>query len=279
MEAILFVGHGSKDPEGNEELKSFTKRMEKCLEAKIIETCYLEFAAPDIPQGIDRCVERGAKKITLIPMMLFAAGHAKVHIPFAIHEAQEKYPEVEFIYKRAIEVDEDILHIMEQRLAAVRSEIKEDTAILVVGRGSSDPQANSDLYKVARLFWEKTPAKWVEVAFMGVTEPLFHEGLERCIRLGAKEVIVLPYFLFTGVLIKRMARFMQEFQEKYSTISFAMAPYFGMNDELFPVFQNRFNEDESALGWNWEELIKLAIAQGIEHHHHHHHDHDHHHHH
>ncbi|SFJ21964.1 sirohydrochlorin chelatase [Thermoflavimicrobium dichotomicum] len=281
MEAILFVGHGSKDPEGNEELKQFTQRMAAQLDAEMVETCFLEFASPDIPEGIDICVARGAKKITLVPMMLFAAGHAKVHIPFAIYEAKEKYPDIEFTYKRAIEVDEVVLEIMKKRLREIQPQIHKDTAVLVVGRGSSDKYANSDLYKVARLFWEETDVRWVEVAFMGVTEPLFHEGMERCIRLGAKKIIVLPYFLFTGVLIKRMERFTKEFQEKYPHIQMAMSAYLGMDDELMPVFEQRLREENPGEGWTWEKLAEQALAQGLDHHHHHHHDHhhDHHHHH
>jgi sirohydrochlorin cobaltochelatase len=59
MEAILFVGHGSKDPEGNQELAQFAQRMAKRLKTDIIEICFLEFAEPDLPQGIERCVSHG----------------------------------------------------------------------------------------------------------------------------------------------------------------------------------------------------------------------------
>ena len=78
-----------------------------------------------------------------------------------------------------------------------------DTAILLIGRGGSDANANSDFYKITRLLWEKINVKWVESAFMGVTTPLVDEGIERCIKLGAKKIVMLPYFLFTGILMER----------------------------------------------------------------------------
>ena len=79
-----------------------------------------------------------------------------------------------------------------------------DTAILLIGRGGSDADANSDFYKITRLLWEKLNVKWVESAFMGVTTPLVDEGIERCMKLGAKKIVMLPYFLFTGILMERM---------------------------------------------------------------------------
>lgn len=276
MNAILFVGHGSRDPEGNEELLRFTEKVAQLIDAPIKETCFLELALPDIPQGIARCVDRGATQIAVIPLMLFAAGHAKIHIPLAVHEAQERYPHVRFSYGRPIEVDEAVLDILEQRLVPVQPGKPEDTAILIVGRGSSDLYANSDLYKIARMFWERTRYQWVEVSFIGVTEPLFDEGMERCIRLGAKEVVILPYFLFTGVLIKRMQTKMDQFQERYPGIKFHMCRYLGFDDGLIPIIKERVQEVEREGGLAWEALAEKALAEGHDHHHHHHHpDHQH----
>jgi sirohydrochlorin cobaltochelatase len=278
LNTILFVGHGSRDSEGNAELLRFTDKLSHFVDAPVKETCFLELALPNIPQGITRCVERGATRIMLIPLMLFAAGHAKIHIPLAIHEAQEQYPHVQFAYGRPIEVDESVLDILEQRVISVQPGKREETAILIVGRGSSDLYANSDLYKIARMFWERTRFRWVEVSFIGVTEPLFDEGMERCIRLGAKKIVILPYFLFTGVLIKRMQTKMNEFQERHPGIQFHMSSYLGFDDGLIPIVQKRVQEVEQGEGISWEALAEKALAEGHDHHHHHHdHSHPHHH--
>lgn len=105
----------------------------------------------------------------------------------------------------------------------------EDTAILLVGRGSADADANSDLYKISRLLWERMRVKWVEPAFIGVTSPLVEEGVERRLRLGAKRVMILPYFLFTGVLIKRMEGLAQEYAALHPGVRFELAEYFGFH--------------------------------------------------
>ncbi|MDR6224140.1 sirohydrochlorin chelatase [Desmospora profundinema] len=280
MDAVLFVGHGSRDPEGNAELLQFTDQVSRHLMTPVIETCFLELALPDIPQGIARCVERGATRISVIPIMLFSAGHAKVHIPLSIQEARGRYPQVEFRYGRPFEVDKGILSILSRRLEEMNlptgeeEDERHDVAVLLVGRGSSDPDANSDLYKISRLFWEQHPVKWVETAFIGVTDPLFEEGLERCQRLGARTCIVLPYFLFTGVLIKRMEEKLARFSCGHPDFFVTMGSYLGLDEGLIPVLLERVREVEQTGGADWRFLAEQAEAAE---HHHHHHDHHHHH--
>lgn len=152
-----------------------------------------------------------------------------------------------------------------------------DTAVLLLGRGGSDPDANSDLFKIARLFWEKSNFKMVESAFMGVTAPLVDEGIERCIRLGAKKVIVLPYFLFTGVLIKRLEGMMVQFQTQFPDVECKLAGYFGYHPKLQTIIKERVDEalrDEVKMNC---DTCQYRLNAG-EHLHHHHHGHEHHHH-
>ena len=117
MEAILLVGHGSRDPEGNVELLRFADMVRSKAPQFLIETCFLEFAKPNIDQGIANCVAQGATRVVLVPIILFAAGHAKLHIPDAIDHAKRKYPNVQFVYGRPIGVHQKVINILKSRLA------------------------------------------------------------------------------------------------------------------------------------------------------------------
>jgi sirohydrochlorin cobaltochelatase len=282
MDAVLFVGHGSRDPEGNLEVRRFVEAMAEELSVPIVETCFLELERPDIFQGVHACVKRGATRIVVIPMMLFAAGHAKIHIPVAIDEVKERYPQVEFVYGRPIGVHPKVLEILAARLAevGVLPDVEQpETAVLVVGRGSSDPDANGDLFKLSRLLWERFRVKWVETAFIGVTSPLTEEGVERCLKLGARQVVILPYFLFTGVLIKRMEAMLEELRGRHADISFTMTHYFGFHPALRQVFHERVREAlQGVVKMNCDTCqYRLDAMEHIDHHHHHSHDHHHHH--
>ncbi|MDV2885506.1 sirohydrochlorin chelatase [Alkalihalophilus pseudofirmus] len=285
MRAILLVGHGSRDPEGNEQVKNMIEELSTKLDpGLLVETCYLEFAKPTIEQGIKTCVEKGASSVFVIPLMLLAAGHSKIHIPAAIDEAKERYPQIQFTYGRPFGIHEETLEICKDRLVEVGENVDNadpDTAIVLLGRGGSDPDANSDLYKMTRLLWEKLNYKLVEPAFMGVTDPLIKEGVERCIKLGAKRVVILPYFLFTGILIKRLEKMVKEFEQEYPGISFNLAGYFGFHSRLQTIIKDRIEEAlQGEVKMNCDTCIyRIDAMEHIDHHHHHDHEHDHHHHH
>lgn len=290
MEAILLVGHGSRDQEGNEELLRFADTVKARVPEMIIETCFLELTTPTIPQGIARCVELGATRVVLVPIILMAAGHTKIHIPDAIDHAKRRYPHVEFVYGRPIGVHQKVVNILKARLAesgfagaGEEGTRAADTAVLLLGRGSSDADANSDFYKMARLFWEQAPVKIVESCFIGVTEPSLPEGLERCRQLGAKTIYVLPYFLFTGVLIKRIEQMVGEFAEQNGDCRVVLADYFGLHPELVELLLERVAEAAGGpVAMNCDNCrYRLEAAAHLDHHHHHdeeghdHHGHDH----
>lgn len=297
MDAILLVGHGSRDPEGNRELKEFAREVaEQAPENTLVETCFLELTRPSIADGVTACVDRGATRVVLVPIILFAAGHAKIDIPNAIDRAKARYPQVQFIYGRPIGVHEKVVQIMQTRLQEaqpVRIEAhseggtattvaappapvtvtNEETAVLVLGRGSSDPDANSDFFKMTRMLWEKLPYRWAESSFIGVTQPSFPDGLERCLLLGAKKIIIMPYFLFTGVLIKRIDEMTAEFAAAHPDIQVEIGGYFGFHPKLVELVLERAHEGlYGRVTANCDNCqFRLEAAK----HHHHHHDHDH----
>ncbi|MGD8189572.1 sirohydrochlorin chelatase [Brevibacillus ginsengisoli] len=283
MEAILFVGHGSKDPEGNQEVIQFIDTLAPQIDVPIIETCFLEFEQPTVTQGLQTCIQKGATRIVVIPLMLFAAGHAKLHIPHEIDEMKELYPHVTFTYGKPVGIHPNMVELLGERFQeAVHSgkhdalHVDQQTAVLLVGRGSSDIDANSDIYKMSRLFWEKHKSTIVETAFMGVTSPTVEEGIDRCIRLGAKQVVILPYLLFTGVLMKRLQTFTQRLGQQYSEIGFVLGHYFGAHRYLQQVVLERVKEAfDGEVKMSCDLCVYRIEAMEHHHHHHHHHDHDH----
>ncbi|MFX3679842.1 MAG: CbiX/SirB N-terminal domain-containing protein [Hyphomicrobiales bacterium] len=74
--------------------------------------------------------------------------------------------------------------------------------LVVVGRGASDPDANSNVAKVMRMLWEGMGFGWGETAYSGVTFPLVQPALDHAAKLGYRRIVVFPYFLFTGVLVQ-----------------------------------------------------------------------------
>ncbi len=234
-EVILLVGHGSRDADGNQEFMEFVEAVRQVLPNREIEACFLELASPGIDAGITTCVQRGATRIFAVPVILLAATHVKIEIPEFLEKGRQLYPQVEIVYGRNLGLHEKILELLQERFdeamlqPTVTGASFSDTAMVLMGRGSSDVTANGDLYKIARMLWERLGVLTVEVCFSGITAPLLQEGVRRAIALGAKRVVVVPYFLFTGVLIKRMRNVLDGVQREYPEIPMVMSKYLGVH--------------------------------------------------
>ena len=244
--AVLFVGHGSRDPEGTEEFCRLVEQFRTADPERIVEHGFLEFARPVITDAVDRCVARGAHTVAVLPGMLMAAGHAKNDIPSEIHQARHKYAGVQFHYGRHLYLHAKILELcrlrIDQTLAERRPVDRKDTLLVVVGRGSSDPDANADVSKLSRMLGEGMGFGWSAAAYIGVTTPLLPEALERCHRMGFARIVVFPFFLFTGVLEKRIRRLTVEFGQSHPEAEFLCTGYLNVHPLLLDVFAERVEE-------------------------------------
>ena len=244
--AILIVGHGSRDREGTQEFHQLVDLFGAQDPERIVECGFLEFAEPVIQDSVDRCVARGATVVTVLPGMLMAAGHAKNDIPSEIQEARLRYPHVAFHYGRHLHLHANIIELCLLNIEAMERTAtphdRHDTLLLVVGRGSSDPDANADVQKVARILWEGLGFGWAAACYIGVTTPLLPEALERCQRMGFARLLVLPFFLFTGVLEKRIRRLTQECAARHPETEFLCAHYLDVHPLLVGAFTERSEE-------------------------------------
>src|SRR5579863_7866637 len=227
--AVLLVGHGSRDREGTEEFSRLVDHFWRAEPGRIVESGFLEFARPTIAEGLAKCVDRGGRRIAVLPGVLLAAGHAKNDIPAEIHEARRAHPGMAFHYGRHVHLHAKIVELARLRIEeaerAASPRERRDTLLLLVGRGSSDPDANADVQKLARLLWEGMGFGWAAACYVGVTQPQVPEALERCRRMGFGRIIVFPFFLFSGVLEKRIRRLAHAFGREHPETEILGAAY------------------------------------------------------
>jgi sirohydrochlorin cobaltochelatase len=241
--ALLIVGHGSRDPRGAREFHDLVGLVRRRNPSLTVEGGFIELSRPPISECVARLAEGGAQSVAAVPLMLLAAGHAKDDIPATLVREKMGHPGMSFNYGRALGIRPELLELMDERISAVVSEEeKEETAVLIVGRGSSDPDANSDLSKIARLLYEGRPYPVVESAYVSMTPPDVTNGLDRCLKLGAKHVVVFSYFLFTGVLEERIRGQSRAFAEANPGVEVRYAGYFGPDTRLADLVVERYTE-------------------------------------
>ena len=208
---VMVCGHGSRDSDAIREFNSVAHGLRERLPQYDVESGFLEFAKPIIRDGLDKLRARGNKLVLAVPGMLFAAGHAKDDIPSVLSTYEAQYPNMEIRYGRDLGIDSKMMRAAADRIQSALDQAgnhisKHETLLLVVGRGASDPDANSNIAKITRMLWEGFGFGWGETAYSGVTFPLTEPALEHATRLGFKRIIVFPYFLFTGILVKAYLR-------------------------------------------------------------------------
>ena len=201
MQAVLYVGHGSRIKAGVEEAIQFIESCQAMIDVPIQEICFLELAAPSVDEGITKCVERGATKIAVVPILLLTAAHANEDIPFEIEVGKIMYPDIEFTYGKAFGIHPKIVDSLYDRVVEQQVAIAEDAQVLLVGRGSSDPAVKHDLNEIAQLLADKYSFNKVECLFSLRSGASFDEALLQLQQATQKQVFIIPYLLFTGILM------------------------------------------------------------------------------
>jgi sirohydrochlorin ferrochelatase len=115
-------------------------------------------------------------------------------------------------------------------------------AVLLAARGTTDPDANAEVCKTARLLWEGRDYEFAETAFVSLAEPGIAAGLERCRRLGARQIIVARYFLFPGVLPDRVEEQARAYAAAHPELGVRVTDVLGDTDELAGLVTERYRE-------------------------------------
>jgi sirohydrochlorin cobaltochelatase len=240
---LLLVGHGTVDAAGVAEFVAFTGRLRGQLAAADVDVDggFIELSTPTVHEAWSALVDRGHRMMAAVPLVLVAAGHAKGDIPAALEREVRRDPATGFVFGRPLGPHPVLQEILAERIAAAGS-VDTDTAVLLVGRGSTDPDANAEVCKVARLLQEGRSYAFVEPAFVSLAQPDVAGGLARCRALGARRIVVAPYFLFDGVLPRRVGDQASAFAAAHPDVAVAVAGHLGDTDALAGLVVERYRE-------------------------------------
>ncbi|MBT2640010.1 sirohydrochlorin chelatase [Bacillus sp. ISL-39] len=217
MKAILYIGHGTRSKKGESEAKAFVQRVMDRIDVPIQEISFLELTDPLIAEGFARCVERGATEITVVPLFLLAAGHIKKDIPMVLGSLQEKYPQINIAVKDPFGVHGSILDGVAELVSAIADGVDPTDRLLIVGRGSSDPAILADFASIAEGLKARLGIGHAAVCYLAAAKPTLDEGLEAITQKAGSRVIVVPYLLFSGLLMaeinQKVSRLTRQGQE------------------------------------------------------------------
>lgn len=278
--ALLLVGHGTRDAAGAEAFRSFVAELGAASPELPVGGGFIELSPPPLADTVAEMVGAGVRSFAAVPLVLVSAGHAKGDIPAALAREEQRHPGTSYAYGRPLGPHPNLLAVLERRIdEALDGAERADTTVLLVGRGSTDPDANAEVFKVARLLWEGRGYAGVETAFVSLAEPSVPAGLDR-VRLlsagvpraeGRGRVVVLPYFLFTGVLPDRVRDQAREWADVQTesdgrpAVDVRCAEVIGPEPELAELVMERYRETvRGDLRMNCDTCVYRVKLPGFE---------------
>ena len=242
---MLVVGHGTRSDSGVAEFNAFMDRLQRREDAPYRASAggFIELSRPPVTEAVATLVGQGHLELIALPLVLVAAGHGKGDIPAALLREQLRHPGMSYSYGRPLGPHPGLLDILERRIDTVLGDAERaGTHVLLVGRGSTDPDANAEITKVARLLWEGRGYAGVEPSFVSLADPGVPAGLEKLRRLGASRIVVAPYFLFPGILPDRIVSQSETFALEHPFLRIDVAELIGDCDELADLVIERYLE-------------------------------------
>ncbi|WP_415383554.1 CbiX/SirB N-terminal domain-containing protein [Halosimplex sp. TS25] len=244
-EAVLLVGHGSRREKSNEQVRTLAADLEARLGVPA-DAGFLELAEPAISEAIAGLAAT-VSRITVVQLSLFAASHVKNDVPLAVQRARADHDEITVHNGAHLGIHPALVDLLDDRAAAVERSLgvdraADDVAIVLCARGSSDPDANGDAHKLARLLYEGRAFDRVEATFIGVTEPVLDDTLHTVAKGRPDAVVVLPYMLGDGVLAGRIRDRTAEFDAEYPYVDAAAGDPLGTDPRLLDVLGDRWQE-------------------------------------
>jgi len=276
---IMICGHGSRDKDAEVEFSLVAKGLRKRFPDMPVEYGFLEYSAPNIHMGLNSLIDQGVNHIYAVPGMLFAATHAKNDIPSVLTTFEEKNEGLNVTYGKELGLQEPMIKAFEARIyeslgldADNPPEQLYDTMLVVVGRGTSDTHANAEAAKLTRIVSENMGFGWADTVYSGVTYPSVGVGLEKLLKLGFKRIVVAPYFLFTGRLIKRISGYIDKVASENPDVQFINTPYLRDHHKVIDAFEIRVRDimEDKVDDEDLMSTFKRRLAAGeIDVHHHH----------
>lgn len=242
---LLVVGHGTRSDDGAAEFGKLVERLRGRLGAEGVDVAggFIELCSPPVADAVGELVGRGHRELVVLPLVLVAAGHGKGDIPAAMAREQVRHPGLRYAYGRPLGPHPVLLDLLARRVdAALAGAPRAGSSVVLVGRGSTDPDANAEIAKVARLLWEGRGYDDVLPCFVSLAAPGVPAALDRARRLGARRVVVVPYFLFPGVLPDRVAAQARTFAAGHARIDVRVAAVLGDCDPLADLVVERYAE-------------------------------------
>ncbi|MFG2298966.1 sirohydrochlorin chelatase [Streptomyces sp. NPDC048603] len=205
---LLVIAHGSRDPRHAATVHALTRRARALRPGLRVETAYLDFNAPSVPQVLSTLHADGVPEVVALPLLLTRAFHAKADIPAVLAEAGARLPGLSVRVTEVLGPSPLLVSGLERRLAEAGLDLsataRSTTGVVLASAGSTDPEAIAVIAEIARE-WRLTGWCAVRPAFASAALPRVEDAVRALRAEGVGRVAVAPYVIAPGRLPDRIA--------------------------------------------------------------------------
>jgi len=242
-DGVLLIGHGTRDAIGTEQFLQLGRLLADRLSPVPVEACLLELQPPTIADGWHRLVDHGVKRVHAVPLLLFAAGHAKSDIPAELTKCQLTTPGTSWNQSKPLSRAAELVALSLRRIDEAieqSSLVPHSSALVMVGRGSHDPCAQADMRVFTECVAAKRGFKVRRTVFYAMAKPTLPESLDELAALGEiSDVLIQPHILFEGSIHQSIRSIVDEARSRHSNIRFWCSSYLGPEPELVDALIRR----------------------------------------
>jgi sirohydrochlorin ferrochelatase len=237
---LVAVAHGSQDPRASAtvgELMSVVaeRAARRGLGAPDLRTAYLGHAPPSLPQVMST-IEAG-RRVRVLPLLLTAAYHSKADIPRLLTRVASEFPRLQVSYGETLGPHPRLLNALERRLAESDPDgDRARTGVVLAAAGSSDPEANATIARLAAQWQDRAGWFAVRPAYASAADPSPAAAVTGLLEAGAPRVVVATYLLAPGFFADRIRT------SSLAAGASAVSPALGACTELADVLLDRFAE-------------------------------------
>ncbi|MFC4034894.1 sirohydrochlorin chelatase [Streptomyces polygonati] len=233
---LLVIAHGSRDPRHAGTVRALTRRVAAARPGLRVETAFLDFCGPSVPQAVRALAADGVRQAVALPLLLTRAFHAKTDIPAVLRESAAALPSLRLCTADVLGPSPLLIAALERRLAeAGPLGDRASTGVVLASAGSTDPEAGAVIAEIARE-WRRSGWCAVRPAFASASLPRTEDAVRALRAEGVRRIAVAPYVIAPGFLPDRIIRGAREAGADI------LAPVLGAAPELAALLLRRYDE-------------------------------------
>jgi sirohydrochlorin cobaltochelatase len=260
--AILVVGHGTRKPAGAAQLRQLVETMRLLAPDEAVFESFLELAEPTIGDAMKRIQDEGFRRVKVVPVLLFEAGHARSDIPDAVAEAATLYGIEVVGQSPPLGTAPYVLTLSDERFNEIAQHGREQgcpkhhcaragvcqtgcwlqgqelgsIGLAMVGRGTSDVAALEHMRELTRLVAIQRPICWQATGFFAGGSPNVDELLDQAAASACDTILVQPHLLFEGELMDQLRTKLRDRSSRHAPQRWLLARTLGADPGLARVF-------------------------------------------